>query len=188
MKIYTRTGDGGDTGLFGGARVPKHHLRVEAYGVVDELNAELGRTLVSVSDAWVAECLRVVQADLFAIGAELATPPPAEGRRRPETPGVPGVRIDQFEAWIDEASDALEPLRHFILPGGAPGSAALHVARVVCRRAERATTRLAESEPVDEGVLIYLNRLSDLLFALARLENHRSGVDDVVWNPPRDGS
>ncbi len=183
MKIYTRTGDGGDTGLFGGPRVPKHHPRVEAYGTVDELNAVLGRTMVDVRDDWINECLSLVQDDLFAIGSELATPPPEAGRRRPETPGVPADRIEAMEGWIDRATGDLEPLRNFILPGGSPGAASLHVARAVCRRAERATTNLADAESVEAEVIRYLNRLSDLLFAFSRLENARAGVADKPWRP-----
>jgi cob(I)alamin adenosyltransferase len=114
MKIYTRTGDGGDTGLFGGPRVPKHHPRVEAYGTVDELNAVLGRTIVDVEDDWINECLSLVQDDLFAIGSELATPPPEPGRRRPETPGVPADRIEAMERWIAVGRPGLLP---FTWPG-----------------------------------------------------------------------
>lgn len=183
MKIYSRTGDAGDTGLFGGGRVPKHHPRVAAYGAVDELNAWLGRALVDVSDAEIGARLSTLQRDLFALGAELATPPAPEGRRRPETPALPMGRIDEMEAWIDEASSELEPLRRFILPGGSAGSASLHVARTVCRRAEREVTSLSSSEPLDESVIRYLNRLSDLLFTLARLENARAGVQEVTWIP-----
>lgn len=185
MKIYTRTGDAGDTGLFGGVRVPKHHPRVAAYGTVDELNAVLGRTLCDVADPWISARLTLIQVDLFAIGAELATPSPEAGKKRPKTPGVPAFRIQEMEDWIDQASASLPPLRHFVLPGGAVGAAALHVARAVCRRAERGVTMLAEIEPVPDEVVVYLNRLSDLLFALARLENANAGVEDVKWDPEK---
>ena len=188
MKIYTRTGDAGETGLFGGPRVPKHHPRVDAYGSVDELNAVLGVALLDVADPWIQERLAGVQHDLFDLGAELATPAPAEGRRRPETPPLPSGRIAEMEMWIDAATEELEPLRRFILPGGTRGSASLHVARAVCRRAEREVTSLAEAEPLDKDVIRYLNRLSDLLFALARLDNARAGVADVVWESRGDGS
>lgn len=181
MKIYTRTGDSGSTALFGGGRVPKDHLRVAAYGTVDELNSVLGWTLTQLSDDTTRQRLSALQHDLFALGADLATPPPAEGRKRPETPALPGGRIQEMEGWIDEADSELPVLETFILPGGEPGAAALHVARTVCRRAERSVVALAAESPVSDGVLPYLNRLSDLLFILARLENHRAGRDDLEW-------
>lgn len=189
MKIYTRTGDGGDTALFGGGRVAKHHVRVEAYGTVDELNAVIGWCVVEVADASIRERLQALQHDLFALGAELATPPARERRTRPETPPLPTARIASMETWIDEADNELSPLRAFVLPGGTPGAAALHVARTVCRRAERAVVALAEADEVAEGVVAYLNRLSDLLFTFARLENARAGVADVEWRKagPSDG-
>ena len=181
MKIYTRTGDTGDTALFGGGRVAKHHVRVEAYGTVDELNAVVGWCAAQVAEPTIRERLQALQHDLFTLGAELATPPAREGRRRPETPPLPIARIDEMEAWIDEADRELPPLRAFVLPGGVAGAAALHVARVVCRRAERAVVALSEAEPIAAGVIAYLNRLSDLLFTFARLENARAGVADVEW-------
>lgn len=187
MKIYTRTGDSGRTGLFGGGRVPKDHLRVEAYGSVDELNAVIGRTLADVSDARVGERLRGIQQDLFSIGAVLARPPASEGRPTPATPPVPVKRVPEMEGWIDSASDELGPLKNFIVPGGTAGAAALHHARTVCRRAERRVVSLAEQEEVEEGILRFLNRLSDLLFTFARLENLRAGREDVVWRSPREG-
>lgn len=190
MKIYTRKGDRGETSLFGGGRVPKDHRRVEAYGTVDELNSVLGQALTLVTDDAVRRRLGAVQHDLFALGAELSAPPPADGRRRPETPGVPSGRVDEMEAWIDEAHEELAPLRAFVLPGGASAAAALHVARTVCRRAERAVTPLVREGGVDPEIVRYLNRLSDTLFAFARLENLRAGVDDVEWRkaepPPGD--
>lgn len=184
MKIYTRTGDDGRTALFGGGRVPKDAVRVTAYGTVDELNAVLGWSLVQLADATSRDRLQLVQHDLFALGSALATPPPAEGRRSPAIPDVPVGRVEAMEGWIDEADDELPPLKAFVLPGGSTGAAALHVARTVCRRAERAVVTLAGSEPVDDGITVYLNRLSDLLFALARLENLRAGVGDVEWEKP----
>lgn len=185
MKIYTRTGDEGETGLFGGGRVPKHHERVAAYGAVDELNAVLGQARLSVADAWIESRLDPIQHDLFAIGATLATPS-REGRAGPTTPQVPERRVREMEAWIDAAEEDLEPLRNFILPGGSPGASGLHVCRTVCRRAERAISRLGASEGVEAVVLRYLNRLSDLLFTLARLENARAGVPDVLWTARPD--
>jgi len=181
VKIYTRGGDGGETALFGGGRVGKGHLRVEAMGDVDELNASLGCALNEVEDAVVRERLESIQHDLFAIGSELATATPKPGRKKPETPGVPEGRITELERWIDEADAHIPALTAFILPGGAPAAAALHLARTVCRRAERTVVRLAGSEGIDAVVLAYLNRLSDLLFVLARRENHRAGSGDVEW-------
>jgi cob(I)alamin adenosyltransferase len=181
MKIYTRTGDDGTTALFGGGRVEKTHPRVAAYGEVDELNSMLGWALTQISSAETAQRIQVVQHDLFALGAELATPPASEGRRRPDTPPLPTARVAEMEEWIDDADRELAPLRAFVLPGGSAATAALHVARTVCRRAERAVVALGVVEPVPPDVLMYLNRLSDLLFTLARLENHRAGCDDVLW-------
>ncbi len=181
MKLYTRTGDSGETALFGGRRVSKADLRVDAYGTVDELNAVLGWALTQIRDEEVRGRLEALQHDLFALGADLSTPPPTEGRRRPETPSLPLARVDEMEAWIDAAERELPPLKAFVLPGGTPGGAALHVTRTVCRRAERAVVGLAAREAVTDGVLRYLNRLSDLLFAYARLENHRAGSGDVEW-------
>jgi cob(I)alamin adenosyltransferase len=169
MKIYTRTGDGGDTALFGGGRVPKDHPRVEAYGAVDELNALLGWVVTVVSDPESRERLTALQHDLFAVGAELASPP------------VPDARVGDMERWMDEASATLPELTTFVLPGGSAGAVALHVARTVCRRAERAVVRLAASEPVADGLVAFLNRLGDLCFTMARGENARAGVADVAW-------
>lgn len=182
MKIYTRTGDAGTTGLFGGERVPKSHLRVEAYGTLDELNSLLGWALTQVASADIRDRVALIQHDLFALGSVLATPPAEEGRRRPEVPPVPEGRVNEMEGWIDTMTGELEPLRAFILPGGAPGGAALHVARAVARRAERCVVRLGEAgETVEEGVVRYLNRLCDALFVFARLENQRAGSAEVTW-------
>jgi cob(I)alamin adenosyltransferase len=184
MKIYTRTGDDGGTALFGGGRVRKHDIRVDAYGNVDELNSVLGWAITQLEDDSVRERLGQVQHDLFAIGSDLATPPARENRARPETPVLPLERVTSMEKWIDDADKELTPLRAFILPGGSAGAASLHMARTVCRRAERSAVELAESEPVNHDVLTYLNRLSDLLFTFARLENHRAGQADVEWVKP----
>jgi len=187
MKIYTKTGDRGDTGLFGGGRVPKDHVRVEAYGEVDELNSTLGLVILhlqAAGQAPIADALGQVQADLFTIGANLATPAPEDGgRENPYIPGLDPARVTALEEWIDAADAELEPLTSFILPGGSPAASVLHLARTVCRRAERRVVSLAHQATVHEAVVIYLNRLSDLLFTLARLANQRAGVDDVPWVP-----
>lgn len=184
MKIYTRTGDDGRTGLFGGGRVSKDHARVEAYGTVDELNAVLGWVLSGSLIPSTRERLETVQHDLFALGAALATPTPAEGRSRPRTPDVPVGRIDEMERWMDEAHEDLPELEAFVLPGGTEAASALHVARTVCRRAERSVVHLSGLGDVDPDIVRYLNRLSDLLFTLSRLENHRAGGRDVEWVKP----
>ncbi len=181
MKIYTRRGDRGETGLFGGGRVAKSHVRVEAYGDVDELNACLGLAVAALSDPQIVDRIRTIQRDLFAIGARLATPGADTGEARPVLPPLPVERVQAMEDWIDRAMEEAPPLKSFIVPGGTKGAAALHVARAICRRTERAVVRLGESEGIDAGVLEYLNRLSDLLFALARLENHRGGIGDLLW-------
>ncbi len=181
MKIYTRTGDAGETALFGGGRVSKDHPRVAAYGTVDELNAVVGWAVATVAEPVIRERLGALQHDLFAVGSALAAPPREDGARHPHVPPFPSARIAEMERWMDEAEQELPPLRQFVLPGGTPGAAALHVARTVCRRAERAAVRLATLEEIDDDLVPYLNRLSDLCFTLARLENRRAGVDDVTW-------
>lgn len=187
QRIYTRTGDAGETGLFGGGRVSKAHPRVEAYGEVDELNAVLGCVLAVLDDDGIAELLTAVQADLFAIGAHLATPPPEGKRRSPWLPELPSARIPELERWIDAAEAELEPLRAFILPGGSQAGATLHLARTVCRRAERRVTAFAAEADVDPAILVYLNRLSDVLFVAARLANARAGVAEARWEPRTRG-
>lgn len=187
MKIYTRTGDGGETALFGGGRVPKDHPRVAAYGTVDELNACLGWAVAVARDEGVRRRLGLIQHDLFALGSLLATPSPAEGRTRPRgLPEPPVARVSEMEGWMDEAEERLPELRAFILPGGSPGAAAMHLARTICRRAERAVVHLAATEGVEEWTLTYLNRLSDLLFTFARLENLVAGSADVEWRKGPD--
>lgn len=180
-RIYTRTGDAGDTGLFGGGRVPKSDVRVAAYGEVDELNAVLGWTVLRVEDPVVRGRLVGIQRDLFAIGSHLATPHHA--RSRPHLPELPRSRPGEFETWMDDAETELGALAWFILPGGSEAGAALHVARTVCRRAERAVVTLARAEDVDPDILVYLNRLSDLFFELARLANLQAGVSETPWRP-----
>lgn len=181
MKIYTRTGDEGDTGLFGGGRVPKDHLRVAAYGDVDELNAVLGVARSAGSGASYDPLLELVQRDLFSLGGLLATPDPAKVAAAIAKAELPPGRIEEFERAMDAAEAELPPLRAFILPGGTTQAAALHHARTVCRRAERSVVRLAREAEVPPLIIIYLNRLSDLLFMLARLANHRAGHPDQTW-------
>jgi cob(I)alamin adenosyltransferase len=183
VTIYTRGGDSGDTGLFGGGRVPKDHPRVAACGAVDELNAFLGRALAAIASEPSRGRLRELQHDLFALGSHLATPG-ATGGAGPKLPELPDGRVSEMEAWIDEGDRELPPLAAFILPGGSAGAVELHVCRTVCRRAERAVVRVRPRDPATEFTIRYLNRLSDLLFTLARLENHRGGLEDVRW---RDG-
>jgi cob(I)alamin adenosyltransferase len=181
VKIYTRTGDDGDTGLFGGGRVPKDDPRVEAYGDVDELNAVLGMARAVEVMPRIDEVLVPVQRDLFAIGALLATPDRDKMAQHLQKARIDARRIEELEQAVDDAESELEPLRAFIVPGGTPKSAALHVARTVCRRAERRVVRLQHDVELPELVVIYMNRLSDLLFTLARLANKRAGAGEVTW-------
>ena len=181
MNIYTRTGDRGQTGLFGGGRVAKSDPRVEAYGDVDELNAALGLARAIELMPHVDEVLVPLQRDLFAIGALLATPDPVKMREQLAKARLDEGRVAELEAAIDAGEAELEPLRAFILPGGTPKAAALHVARTVCRRAERRVVALTASVEIPELVVMYLNRLSDLLFVLARVANRRAGAGEVTW-------
>ena len=181
MKIYTKTGDKGDTGLFGGGRVPKNHPRVEAYGDVDELNATLGMVRAVEAMPRIDEVLVPVQRDLFAIGALLATPDRDKMHQHLEKARIDDARVAQLERAIDDGDAELEPLRSFIVPGGTRKAAMLHVARTVCRRAERRVVELATETEIPPVVVIYLNRLSDLLFTLARVANKRGGGGEVTW-------
>ncbi|MGZ5477059.1 MAG: cob(I)yrinic acid a,c-diamide adenosyltransferase [Thermoanaerobaculia bacterium] len=173
MKIYTRTGDSGETSLFGGARVSKNDPRIEAYGTVDELNAFIGAARACWPPSPIDPQLESVQSDLFDIGAQLSSP----GSSR--FAGVDESRITALENSIDEMESELRPLTSFILPGGSPAAAQLHIARAVCRRAERLIVALSDESA--KTTLIYLNRLSDYLFVAARLANKRNGVEDVIW-------
>lgn len=181
MRIYTRTGDAGDTGLFGGGRVSKDDPRVEAYGDVDELNAHLGLARAIELMPRIDEVLVPVQRDLFSLGALLATPDREKMQQQLAKARIDEQRIAELEHAIDEGEKELEPLRAFILPGGTPKAAALHVARTVCRRAERRVIHLQRSQELPGLVVIYLNRLSDLLFVLARVANRRAGAGEVTW-------
>jgi cob(I)alamin adenosyltransferase len=180
MKIYTKTGDDGTTGLFGGARVPKASARVEAYGTVDEANAAVGVARATKLDPGIDAVLAQVQVDLFTLGAELACVPGKEEKLRMTL--LAPTDAERLERAIDEAEVGLPPLTNFVLPGGTPQAAALHLARTVSRRAERAVLALADPPPRKE-LVVYLNRLSDLLFVLARRANHLAGVADVPWTP-----
>ncbi|MCG3138770.1 MAG: Cob(I)yrinic acid a,c-diamide adenosyltransferase [Phycisphaerae bacterium] len=180
MKLYTRSGDDGTTGLFGGKRVLKNIARVQAYGEVDETNALLGWAAV-VCQPLLAERIKRLQDQLFTLGTELATPPenlPIQG-----IVPLADAQVTELEQWIDEATDPVPPLRQFILPGGAESSARLQVARAVSRRAERGVVALAQVEPVRAIVIHYLNRLSDLLFAWARWENWKLQQPEILWTP-----
>jgi cob(I)alamin adenosyltransferase len=187
MKIYTRTGDDGTTSLFGGGRVPKHHARIEAYGSVDEANAVLGLARAHAAahpeGIPVSDLLRQIQSDLFVLGADLATPLDA----RADVPRMTPAYIERLETEIDRHEADLPPIRTFILPDGGPLGATLHVARTVCRRAERLVTALAAEEPVNPQAPIYLNRLSDLLFVLARWTNHHDGSGETPWKAEATG-
>ena len=193
VRIYTRTGDAGETGLFGGQRVSKDSIRVEAYGAVDELNASIGAVRSSVSVVATAilkdvdDLLNQIQHDLFLLGADLATPQSSPSLAAKNIARMNPERIAYLEAQIDRYEAELPPLKQFILPGGTAPAAALHVARTVCRRAERRAITLcgaeADDDPVNPEAVKYLNRLSDLLFVLARAANHRVGVPDTPWNP-----
>jgi cob(I)alamin adenosyltransferase len=181
MKIYTRTGDEGETGLFGGGRVPKDHPRVAAYGDVDELSSTIGVARATEPVGFFDPLLESVQRDLFAIGGQLATPDPAKVAKALEKADLSEARVAEFERVMDAADHELPPLRAFVLPAGTPKAAALHLARTVCRRAERSVVRLARESDVPSLFVVYLNRLSDLLFTLARLANHQAGVGDATW-------
>lgn len=180
MKIYTKTGDDGTTGLFGGGRVAKASTRVEAYGTCDELNSILGVARAHGLAKEIDDVIAHVQVDLFVLGAELACVPGKEGKLGMDL--LTGKDAERLEKAIDEGEKHLEPLKTFILPGGSPQAAALHHARTVCRRAERAVLAL-EDAPARAELVIYLNRLSDLLFVLARWANRFAMIGDVPWEP-----
>lgn len=181
LKIYTKTGDAGTTGLFGGGRVAKDDPRVEAYGDVDELNAAIGLACAIDPLPRIDDVLGPVQRDLFGIGALLATPDLDRMHEQLGKARLDDARLAELEQAIDDCETELEPLRAFILPGGTPKSAALHVARTVCRRAERRVIHLRHDVELPGMVVVYLNRLSDLLFVLARLANRRAGTAEPTW-------
>ncbi len=182
FRIYTKTGDTGSTGLYGGGRVRKDDPRVDAYGEVDELNATLGVAAAALRDEELRGFVKKLQDELFTLGAELATPDPASVRKQVVPLGEEAIAW--MERTIDAADGEVPPLRKFVLPGGDPGAAQLHVCRTVCRRVERRILAFSDVAPVRPEVIRYLNRLSDLLFMLARLANHRAGVAEPTWDPP----
>ncbi|NUN68740.1 MAG: cob(I)yrinic acid a,c-diamide adenosyltransferase [Bacteroidetes bacterium] len=178
MKIYTKTGDKGETALFGGERVPKDAQRIEAYGSVDELNCELGVIRAAKPHPSIDRILAKIQHQLFELGADLATP---IAHQSPFIPRIKRRHAVLLERTIDALEKELQPLKTFILPGGSPTAAHLHLARTVCRRAERNVVRLSRNEDIGDAVIVYLNRLSDLLFVMARYANHKDGVEEVKW-------
>jgi len=183
MKIYTRTGDDGTTGLFGGHRRSKADLRVEAYGTVDEANAAIGTARAVGLAAEMEAVLAEVQGDLFTIGAELGCTPGTEPKLKMAL--IDEAAAKKLERAIDTADEGLAPLKAFVLPGGSVAAAALHMARCVVRRAERCVVAARSEAPIRQEIIVYLNRLSDLLFTLARRANHLAGVADVPWHAPK---
>lgn len=190
MKIYTKTGDKGTTALFGGTRVPKSHLRIDAYGTVDELNSHLGLVKDTYASSSANELLNHIQDRLFTIGAILATDPEKaklkNGKERLNIPKITEADIEKLETTIDVMNEELPAMTHFILPGGHPTVSHCHIARCVCRRAERLATALYNLERFDEDVLKYLNRLSDYLFVLARKISKDVNADEVKWIPNKE--
>ncbi|PJA97428.1 MAG: ATP:cob(I)alamin adenosyltransferase [Ignavibacteriales bacterium CG_4_9_14_3_um_filter_34_10] len=183
MKIYTKTGDEGKTSLFRGGRVSKDHDRIEAYGSVDELNSILGIVLTETKNAEVSEVLIKIQNDLFVVGSDLATVKVNTSENDSKILRSSHEMINYLEKKIDYFDDKLPSLTNFILPGGSKSAAYLHLARTVCRRAERKVVRLMNSVDISNEVMIYLNRLSDFLFVLSRFENFQANIPDTIWNP-----
>ncbi len=182
MKIYTKGGDKGETGLFGGERVSKDSIRIEAYGTVDELNSFIGLTLTEIKDTKVRELLNSVQNNLFALGSDLAAPD-NEKNRTHNIPRITKSQFEEIEKEIDKFDTKLDELKNFILPGGCKSSALLHICRTICRRAERRVVTLSNGVNLSPDIIIFLNRLSDLFFVLARYENKISGIEDIKWQP-----
>lgn len=189
MKIYTKTGDKGTTALFGGSRVPKNHLRIESYGTVDELNSYIGLIRDQEIDEISKNALIKIQDELFTLGAMLATPPEKEilksGKERLNIPKINTESIEFLEQEMDRMNEVLPPMTHFVLPGGHQTVSFCHIARCVCRRAERLSVGLNEESPVDSSILMYLNRLSDYLFVLARMLTKQLQADEVKWIPKK---
>ena len=190
MKIYTKTGDKGTTALFGGTRVPKHHIRIESYGTVDELNSHIGLLRDQDMDQHYKDVLINIQDRLFTVGAILATDPEKaklkSGKERLNIPKISDVEIHQLEDEMDAMNEALPPITHFVLPGGHQTVSFCHIARCVCRRAERLATALNDMEPFQPETLIYLNRLSDYLFVLARKLSYDLKANEIKWIPKKE--
>jgi cob(I)alamin adenosyltransferase len=182
MKIYTKSGDKGETGLYGGDRVSKDSLRIEAYGTVDELNSFIGLALTEVAGAEVKKLLKQIQNTLFILGSDLSTPD-NEKNKAHQIPRITRKNYEEIEKEIDKFDSRLEELRNFILPGGTKSAALLHICRTICRRAERRVVSLRNTVNLNPDIIILLNRLSDLFFVLARYENKISGAEDVKWQP-----
>ncbi len=180
MKIYTKTGDKGETSLFGGQRVPKNNLRISSYGTVDELNSFIGSSISEINNKELKTVLESIQNDLFTLGGDLATPK-EKGNKGFVVPRVDKEFVLRLESLIDLYDDKLPELKNFILPGGSKGAAFLHIARSICRRAEREVVALANIEEIEQQIIVYLNRLSDLLFVLARFENYSQNINDIIW-------
>lgn len=180
-KIYTKTGDDGTTGLFGGARLPKDHIRIEAYGTVDELNSVIGWLISTIPDRQIDTLLQTIQSRLFTVGSNLASDP----EKDMITPDLSVDDVQLIEQSIDKMQETLPPLKHFILPGGSPSVSAAHLARTICRRAERRCVALAHSSKMEPIILLYLNRLSDFFFVLARWLASREGVEEIKWQPKK---
>ncbi|MEP0132751.1 MAG: cob(I)yrinic acid a,c-diamide adenosyltransferase [Eudoraea sp.] len=191
MKIYTKTGDKGSTSLFGGTRVAKHHIRINGYGTVDELNSWLGLLRDQEMDVHSREILITTQDKLFTVGAILATDPEKaqlkSGKDRLNIPLISISDVEQLENEMDIMNETMPPMTHFILPGGHTTVSYCHIARTICRRAERKVSLLHENEPVDSMVLTYLNRLSDYLFVLARKLSYDLKADEIKWIPDKKG-
>jgi cob(I)alamin adenosyltransferase len=189
MKIYTKTGDKGKTSLFGGTRVPKHHIRIEAYGTVDELNSYIGLIRDQKIDAHTYEVLIKIQNELFTLGSMLATPPEKEtlksGKERLNISKISQESILFLENEMDVMNESLPPMTHFVLPGGHTTVSYCHIARCICRRAERIATQLNEESPINEQILMYLNRLSDYLFVLARKLSFNTRAQEIKWIPEK---
>lgn len=190
MKIYTKTGDQGTTALFGGTRVPKHHIRIESYGTVDELNSNIGLLRDQQIEASHQQFLMQIQDKLFTVGAILATDPDKailkSGQERLNIPKISVEDVEQLEKAIDAMDQELPPMTHFVLPGGHPTVSICHICRCVCRRAERLATALYEISPFHETTLVYLNRLSDYLFVLARKLSHELKAEEIKWIPKKN--
>ena len=178
-KIYTKTGDDGTTGLFGGTRLPKHDIRIEAYGTVDELNANIGWLMTFIEDTETYHLLQTIQSRLFTVGSNLASAPGKDMI----TPDLAEDDIEMIEKSIDQMQAALPELRHFILPGGNQAVSAAHIVRTVCRRAERRCVALAYDSQVESIIILYLNRLSDYFFVLSRWIGYQAGIDEIKWMP-----